>query len=313
MMRAKGTPDETAALERCVMPEPKWPTPDAVEPRVRAHVAALAQSPRVPGTATHRAAADYIGAHLQNAGWTVEPQACAAPGVRGANLIARRTASLESSVPRLIIGAHYDSVPGTPGADDNASGVAALLEVARWLAEGLSLVPGALQLVAYDLEEYGLEGSRAHVGTLRRAAAPLQGMISLEMLGYTDHRAGSQQLPAHLADSYPDVGNFIGICGNEASSALLRAAVVSMRAMPGLPVEFILVPENGEALPPVRFSDHSSFWDAGYPALMITDTSFFRNPHYHRPSDTPDTLDYAFLACVTAGVCHAVTALLTAP
>src|SRR5262249_3466014 len=130
------------------------------------------------------------------------------------------------------------------------------------------------------------------------------------MLGYADHRPGSQGLPPHLAPFYPNVGNFIGVCGNTASEALLRVFVEGMKTVAGLPVEVIAVPGNGEALREVRLSDHSSFWDFGFPALMITDTSFFRNPHYHRPSDTPETLDYSFLAKVTAGVRAAVERLL---
>ena len=134
-------------------------------------------------------------------------------------------------------------------------------------------------------------------------------MISLEMLGFT---APHQPLPPHLVGKYPSVGNFIGVCGNEASQGLLRVVTEAMKTVEGLPVEFIAVPGNGEVLPPIRLSDHSSFWDRGYQALMITDTAFFRNPHYHRTSDTPQTLDYPFLARVTAGVCQAVWQLLLA-
>jgi hypothetical protein len=135
-------------------------------------------------------------------------------------------------------------------------------------------------------------------------------MISLEMLAYTDQRPGSQKLPPHLAHLYPNVGSFIGVCGNEASRELLQVVTAAMKGVPGLPVEFISVPGTGEVLPEIRLSDHSSFWDRGFHALMITDTSFFRNPHYHQPSDTPETLDYPFLARVTAGVCAAVRRLL---
>jgi hypothetical protein len=113
-----------------------------------------------------------------------------------------------------------------------------------------------------------------------------------------------------LAKLYPDVGNFIGVCGNEASRALVQAVAQGMKGVQGLPVESIAVPGKGEVLPEIRLSDHSSFWDRDYPALMITDTSFLRNPHYHQPSDTPETLDYPFLGKVTAGVCEAVRQIL---
>jgi hypothetical protein len=153
-------------------------------------------------------------------------------------------------------------------------------------------------------------GSHIHCRQLRRAGTAPRGMISLEMLGYTDSRPGSQRLPLALAGLYPDVGNFIGVVGNERSEGLLRIVTGAMKQVPGLPVEFMAVPGNGEVFYETRLSDHSAFWDDGYEALMITDTSFFRNPHYHQASDTPATLDYPFLARVTEGVCRAVEILL---
>jgi len=218
-------------------------------------------------------------------------------------------------LPLLIVGAHYDSIPGSPGADDNASAVAALLELARWIGPRLRSggpYRARLQLVAYDLEEDGLIGSFVHSGVLERAGTLLHGMIALEMLGYTDSRPGSQGLPPPLAPLYPDVGNFIGVVGNDASRGLLQFVTEAMKGVPGLPVEFLAVPGTGFILGETRRSDHASFWDRGYPALMITDTSFFRNPHYHQASDTPETLDYLFLARVTIGVCEAVQRLLLA-
>jgi hypothetical protein len=118
-------------------------------------------------------------------------------------------------------------------------------------------------------------------------------------------------LPPELAGRYPDVGDFIGVVGNEASGALVEAVVQSLRQIDGLPVQTLLVPGNGAVLPESRLSDHASFWDRGLPALMVTDTSFLRNPHYHQASDTPDTLDYPFLTQVTAGICLAVERLLS--
>jgi hypothetical protein len=191
--------------------------------------------------------------------------------------------------------------------------VAALLELAAWIGPQLQKarpLTCRLQLVAYDLEEYGLVGSFVHSRAIQQARTPLRGMISLEMLGYTDHRPGSQKLPGHLAKLYPNVGNFIGVCGNDASLELLQVVTQGMKKIPGLPVECLAVPGKGELLPEVRLSDHSSFWDRDYQALMITDTSFFRNPHYHQASDTPQTLDYPFLAMVTAGVGEAIQYLL---
>jgi Zn-dependent M28 family amino/carboxypeptidase len=280
--------------------------------RLRKHVEALASTPRPPGSPEHTRAAAYIRDHLAAAGFTVREMADAFEDFPCRNLLTEPFPQ-DERLPLVIIGAHYDSVRGSPGADDNGSAVAALLELAAWLGPRLpALGPcrARLQLVAYDLEEYGLVGSTLHAQALRAAGAAVRGMVSLEMLGFTDQRPGSQNLPRHLHGLYPDVGNFIGVCANEASVGLLQVIVAGLKGVPGLPVEFIAVPGNGEMISEVRLSDHSSFWDEGYTALMITDTSFFRNPHYHQSSDTPDTLDYPFLARITQGVCAAVEPLL---
>jgi Zn-dependent M28 family amino/carboxypeptidase len=283
--------------------------------RLRHHVANLARAPRTPGSQEHSQAADYIRRHYEQAGLVVEETRFQQAGFVGINLLARPFPR-RADLPLLIVGAHYDSIPGSPGADDNASAVAALLELAHWMSTRFP-APGPqlcqLELAAYDLEEYGLLGSSVHSGEVQRGGTSLLGMISLEMLAYTDARPGSQRLPPHLAKLYPSVGNFIGVCGNLASRMLVEVVTLAMKSVPGLPVEFIVVPGRGEVLPEVRLSDHSSFWDRDYPALMITDTSFYRNPHYHQPSDTPETLDYPFLAKVTAGVCEAVRRLLSEP
>lgn len=280
--------------------------------RLRQHVDVLAQAPRFPGSRAHRNAQAYIAHHLQSAGFAVQEVGYTIEGFPCTNLVARMLPE-QGERPLLVIGAHYDTVPTSPGADDNASAVAALLELARWIGPQLAAAPprtGCLQLVAYDLEEFGFLGSWQHCAEMEKAGVNLRGMISLEMLGYTDQRPGSQQLPPDLAGRYPKVGNFIGIVSNQDSRELLEVVTQAMKTVNGLPVEFLAVPGRGEALPAVRLSDHSPFWDRGYPALMITDTSFLRNPHYHQPTDTPETLDYPFLAKVTAGVCAAVRQLL---
>jgi Zn-dependent M28 family amino/carboxypeptidase len=280
--------------------------------RLRQHVLTLAAEPRPAGSQAHRDAGAYVADHLQEAGFAVQEVRFREAGVFGANLLTQPLPE-DTNLPLTIIAAHYDSKPGTPGADDNASAVAALLELAKFIRPLLGSggpFPSRLQLASYDLEEAGLLGSYVHSRQLRKTGTAVHGMISLEMLAYTDQRPGSQRLPPHLAHLYPHVGNFIGVCGNEASRDLLQAVTAALKTVPELPVEFIAVPGNGEVLPEVRLSDHSSFWDHGYPALMVTDTSFFRNPHYHQPSDTPDTLDYPFLARVTLGVCEAARRLV---
>jgi Zn-dependent M28 family amino/carboxypeptidase len=285
-----------------------------LERRLRQHVEVLAHGPRIPGSASHRAAEEYIATTLEHAGYLVHESTTFESGFSCTNLLTHPLPDT-AGLPLLIVGAHYDTVPGSPGADDNASAVAALLELAR-LMEPVLHGPGPFQsrlhLAAYDLEEYGMIGSHIHSRGLLRELAALRGMIALEMLGYCSSRPGSQRLPPELVDTYPDVGNFIGVCGNEDSSDLVVAVAGAMKEVEGLPVEFLAVPGRGEALPPVRLSDHSSFWDHGYPALMVTDTAFLRNPHYHQSSDTPETLDYAFLAKVTAGVYLAVRAQVMA-
>jgi hypothetical protein len=134
-------------------------------------------------------------------------------------------------------------------------------------------------------------------------------MISLEMVGYTDPRPGAQKYPIGLNWLYPDRGDYIGVIGNWTSSALLRSMARGMRQVRGLAVETLLIPGNGALLPAVRLSDHAPFWDAGYPALMITDTAFFRNPHYHSRTDALGTLNVEFMAHVCEGVVRAIAAL----
>ena len=149
-------------------------------------------------------------------------------------------------------------------------------------------------------------GSTYFARKLKAAGAKVDAMISLEMIGYTDSRPGSQKYPAGLSWLYPDRGDFIGVIGNWNSSSLLRKVTRQMRQVQGLSVETLSVPGNGVLIPAVRLSDHSPFWDLGYPALMVTDTSFFRNPHYHAATDTLETLNLEFMAKVCEGVIRAV-------
>src|SRR5438128_6938768 len=163
--------------------------------RVRRHVAALARTPRVPGSPEHRQAADYIYNRLGQAGLIVAERPFNKAGLAGTNVLARPSRH-EPGLPVLIIGAHYDSKPFTPGADDNASGVAALLELGRWIQPRLRSSHTSfcqLELVAYDLEEYGFVGSFAHSGEIQQSGTAVRGMISLEMLAYTDQRPHSQR------------------------------------------------------------------------------------------------------------------------
>lgn len=202
-------------------------------------------------------------------------------------------------LPPILIAAHYDAVPGTAGADDNATGVAVLLELAQSFAQNPIQYP--LQLVAFDLEEYGLFGSLDYAKKLKQQQQKLRLMISLEMLGYCDRRPHSQKYPPFLNFFYPHQGNFIAFIGNFVTLKDLLSLSKNMQKS-GIISQWLPAPIRGFLVPQTRFSDHSPFWDQGYPAMMVTDTAFMRNPHYHQPSDTIDTLDLDFLAGVCSGL-----------
>lgn len=199
----------------------------------------------------------------------------------------------------ILIGAHYDAVPGTPGADDNATGVAVLLELAKaFAAEPLNY---PVRLVAFDMEEYGLLGSQEYATQLKQQQQPLRLMLSLEMLGYCNSAPGSQRYPAGLQYFYPNRGNFIALIGNLSTIPDLIRLSLSIRKA-GTPSEWLPVPNKGLMVRQTRLSDHSPFWDRGYRAMMVTDTAFMRNPHYHQPTDTIETLDLDFLTGVCRGL-----------
>ena len=247
----------------------------------------------------------FIEKELASYGLAVESNTFSYRGKNFRNIVGRLSAQRGASL--IILGAHFDSVEGTPGADDNASGLAVLLEAARLLSR--ARLRSELLFCAFNLEELNMIGSTYFAKKLKAAEVKVEAMISLEMIGYTDPRPGSQKYPIGLSWLYPDRGDFIGVIGNWNSSSLLRRFTRQMRQVPGLPVETLSVPGNGGLVPAVRLSDHSPFWDLGYPALMVTDTSFFRNPHYHGPRDTLDTLNLDFMAKVCAGVIRGVLGL----
>lgn len=199
----------------------------------------------------------------------------------------------------ILIGAHYDAVPGTPGADDNATGVAVLLELAKAFAAKPLNYP--VRLVAFDMEEYGLLGSQEYAAQLKQQQQPLRLMLSLEMLGYCNSAPGSQRYPAGLQYFYPNRGNFIALVGNLSTIPDLIRLSRSIRKV-GTPSEWLPVPNKGLMVRQTRLSDHSPFWDRGYRAMMVTDTAFMRNPHYHQTTDAIETLDLDFLTGVCRGL-----------
>ena len=206
----------------------------------------------------------------------------------------------------IIIAAHYDGVVGTPGADDNASGVVVLLELARIFSENNIDYP--LRLIAFDLEEYGLIGSYYYAKSLKEKKEKIRLMFSLEMLGYCDKKPNSQTYPIGLKKFYPNTGDFIALVGNlgilKDLNQLSRTFKNNQVSCVTLPVPF-----KGKLIPQTRLSDHSSFWDEDYPALMVTDTAFLRNPNYHQATDTIESLDLDFLTEVCQGLIEALRCL----
>lgn len=247
--------------------------------------------------------AEYIETFYQKIGLPVQRQPYQFHNFTVANVIAEISFS-DNPAKHFILGAHYDSVAGTVGADDNASAVAVQLETARALAalKGREKLDVAVKFVSFALEEppvYGTRhmGSRVYVAQARKANEQIDGMICLEMVGYACREPGCQSYPFPLMFfGYPEEGDYIGIVGNFSSRTFTNSLFKAFRRNSNLPVIKLSVPMSGYILPSVRLSDHAPFWDKGYAAVMITDTAFFRNPHYHLPSDTMDKLDYGFMA-----------------
>ncbi len=217
----------------------------------------------------------------------------------------------DPAAARILVGAHFDTVSGTPGADDNASGVAVLLELAR-LASKLD-PRRTIEFVGFNLEEPQDRVGTYRVGSSRFAeAARKQGLrydgaLVLEMVGYTDASPGSQKVPPLVFKRVPRSGTFLAAVGDGRSRRLLRSFERSAQAhVPDLTVVTYRTRLRGWALPLTRLSDNASFWDRRYPSLMITDTAFLRNPHYHRVSDRAETLDYDFMKRVTQSVLAAI-------
>jgi aminopeptidase YwaD len=252
-----------------------------------------------------RNAADYLKQRFATLGLAVRSHVFPAWGVTYENVIATMSSEPASSVPPLILAAHYDTVAGSPGADDNASALAVLLEVARQLSGRALGRP--VQFIAFCLEEENLLGSRSYATQLKTSAQSIQGAIVLECVGYARQEEGTQRIPPGVPVPVPTTGNFLAVVGNQSSRALMLSVEGAMMAH--VPVVPLIVAGNGEALPDTRRSDHTAFWEQGFPALMLTDTADFRNPHYHQPSDTIDILDLAFMSSVAEGVLAAVLAL----
>jgi Zn-dependent M28 family amino/carboxypeptidase len=210
----------------------------------------------------------------------------------------------------VVVGAHYDSAIGTPGANDNGSGVAALLALAHLFAGTSS--PREFRLVWFTNEEPPYfqtndMGSLLYARHLAAERRVVSAMLSLETMGFYVQGSDSQDYPGPLRGFFPDEGNFLAFVGNDQSVALVREAIGAFRQHAAFPSEGVAF---SGAVQGIGWSDHWSFWQIGVPALMITDTAPFRYRHYHQPTDTPDRIDFLRLARVTLGVADVVRALL---
>jgi len=270
--------------------------------RLRGHVTAIASKPHNMGYATgYAAAAAYIEQGLTAAGYKVSRQAF------DEGLAVNLEAVIEprsASAPTLVVGAHYDSARGAPGANDNGSGTAALLELARLLADLRGKADVRIRLAFFANEEPPFfktdrMGSLVYARALADKGQKPDAMFSLETLGFYDEAPGSQHYPFPLGALYPDTGNFVAFVGTVSSRPLVRRAVDEFRAVARFPSVGGTAPGFVQG---IDWSDHWSFGEIGVPALMITDTAPFRYPHYHKLTDTPDKLDYDRLARVTVGL-----------
>lgn len=287
---------------------------NSVDPqRLKGHVSMLAQT-LAPRDHSHPRNLDRVAAYVQRefemAGGVVSQQPFQVRGMTYRNV---RAFFGPDTRERVVIGAHYDAAGPLPGADDNASGVAGLIELARLLGRSSQRTPlkTSVELVAFTLEEPPFfatphMGSAVHAAALKREKVPVRLMLSLEMIGYFSDAPNSQRYPvAAMELIYPSVGNFIGVVGKAGQGAAVKRIKKAMQGASSLPVHSINAPP---ALPGIDLSDHRNYWNVGYEAAMITDTSFFRNPAYHTAQDTADTLDYERMAMVVEGVYAVVLA-----
>ena len=257
------------------------------------------------------AAAAYIKQSFTEFGFEVGEQSFQAEGQAVANLeaVLPSMAASPPAAEAIVIGAHYDSVVGSPGANDNGSGVAAMLEIARFLAG--RRFRREVRFVAFVNEEPPFfytdqMGSRRYARRAAKHGERIAAMLSLETIGYYADEQGSQRYPFPFGLFYPDRGNFIGFVGNLRSGRLVREAIGSFRRHTRFPSEGTTAPGW---LTGIGWSDHWSFWKEGYPAVMVTDTAPFRYPAYHTAADRPEMLDYDRLCRVVAGLARVVIEL----
>lgn len=276
----------------------------AVARRLESHVRTLCSHPagrnyiEKKGLALAR---DYIAGQFRSSGYQVEFQVYQIAGEDYANIeVIRPGEAYPDEI--VIVGAHYDAVVGAPGANDNGSGVAALLELADRFKN--AKLPRTIRFVAFVNEEpphfmTGAMGSDFYARHVTSRQENIVAMYSLETIGYFRDDVGSQHYPPPFGFFYPSQGNFIAFVGNLRSRGLVTRSISAFRAHARFPSEGIAAPAF---IPGINWSDHWSFWKQGYPAVMITDTALYRYPHYHSPQDTPDKVDYDKMVYVVHGI-----------
>jgi hypothetical protein len=282
--------------------------------RLRTHVTAIASSEHNTSTpAKLEEAARYIENTLKTEGYAIRRQEYQAGGqkVRNIEVSVANVAPNKKPARIFIVGAHYDSAPGAPGANDNGSGTAAVLELARLLKAMRPSQGTEVKFVFFVNEEppwfRGEEmGSVQHARKMHDEGQHVEGALVLETIGWYSQRRNSQQLPPGLEGRYPDTGNFIAFVGTLESSRLVQDALSAFRAASDFPAHGLAAPAYVQG---VTLSDHASYNRFGYPAIMITDTAFMRYPYYHTAEDTPDKLDYDSTARVVQGLARTITAL----
>ncbi len=285
--------------------------PDITVKQLRRHVYHLASTigeRNIYRPQALHAAEDYIRQTWRDQGYDVVSQEYTVGSVRSANLeITRRGALRPAEI--VLVGAHYDSVVGSPGANDNGSGVAALLELSRLFA---AVEPArTLRFVAFTNEEppfflFGKMGSMRYARAARRRGDDIRLMLSLETIGFYSDAPGSQSYPPLFRYFFPERANFVGFVSNLRSRRALQQLARAYRAATDFPMQHVA---TFAAIPGVAWSDHLSFWRQRYPAVMITDTAFYRYPWYHTDLDTPEKLSYGEFARMTNGLFGALVAL----
>ena len=297
------------------------PSPTHIEQNLRRHVDRLAGliGPRhLKKPKTIAATLGMLRGEWEAMGYSVAAETYDALGDEATNLMVetpgKNSLNSKSSREIILLGAHYDTIAPTPGADDNASAVAVLLEVSRLLRDHLG--KRTARYVAFACEEMPYfhtfsMGSQTNATRARERGDRIKAMLCLEMVGYFRDEPGSQAIPDaipnYLRPLFPQRGNFLAAVGNLRSAKLLWPLRRGFKRATRLPLFTIALPEK---IRDIRRSDNSSFWDQGYPALMLTDTSYLRNPHYHLETDTPETLDYQRMTQVTIGVAGAMRRFL---